>query len=371
MIKLLFILSLAILFTSCSSSKINIADYSQNINQKLPVDPICKKYYITKKPTVAVVNFTNNTNFDLSTQNDRSSNSYGGVYGIGIGVKSSKSNTKRQVNPKLSSAFIPKIEQMVLNIKGAKLITRSDLNKVDTELKLQDSGLLDPNSVVEFGLNSGVQYIITGSIDYISHNFQNYSQYTGSLAHASLYTNNKDLKLASAAVFLTSSFFDGTTIKSAVTVKIIDVSTGEIIFSKQIKTKDKIHNQKKPSYDQLVGLIKKSINKALPTLQSKLKEQFSKTSYISQIKKIPNDNEAIVKITLGKDDDIKQDDNFMVQTLEISIDPLTNKKTCEKIDTNIKLTTTNQINQTTSWAKVIDGDYKKIKLLQLVKKIKD
>ena len=371
MYKSLFFAFSCVIFTACTSTNINIADYSQSINQKLNIQDMCKSLYTQTKPRVAVVNFTNNTSYNLANINDRYSNSNAGIHGVGIGVKSSKYNTKRAIDPKLSSAFIPQIEQMVLNTKGVKLFTRADLDKVDTELKLQDSGLLDPNSIVEFGLNSGVQYIITGSIDYISHNFSNYSAYTGTMAHASLYTNNKKLQLASAAVFLASSLFDGTTIKSAVTVKIIDVSTGQIVFSKQVKTQEKIHSNTQPSYSQLVGLVKNSINKALPSIQSKLKEQFSKSAYITKIRKIPNEDEIVVQLNIGKDDDVKEGDKFIVQNIEISQDPLNNKKTCEKIDTNIKLIATQNISNNHTWTKVIDGNSKEIKLLQFAKKIKE
>jgi curli biogenesis system outer membrane secretion channel CsgG len=337
--KLLFTVVLASLFIACSSTNINIADYSKNINQKLQIDPICKSLYTNSKPRVAVVPFTNNTNKKITNQ--------------------------------LSNSFISQIEQMVLNTKGAKLFTRSDLNKVNDELKLQDSGLLDPNSIVQFGLNSGVQYIITGSIDYISHNFSNYSSYTGTLAHTSLYTNNSKLQLASAAVFLASSFFDGTKVKSAVTVKIIDVATGQIIFSKQVKTSKKIHSNNKPSYSQVVGIVKNSINEALPSLQNNLKKQFEKIAYINKIKKIPAKNNIAVQINIGKDNDIKEGDEFIIQNLEVFEDPLTNTKTCEKINTNIKLIATQKISNTHTWLKVIDGNISNIKLLQFTKKIKE
>ena len=367
MLRLLFSLVFASLFIACTSTNINIADYSKNITQKLSIDPICKSLYNNSKPSVAVVNFTNNTNFNLAQTNN--SDSYAELDIINIGMNSS--NSKRQINPKLSSAFIPQIEQMVLNTNGARLFTRSDLNKVNNELKLQDSGLLDPNSIVQFGLNSGVQYIITGSIDYISHNFSNYSSYTGTLAHASLYTNDSKLQLASAAVFLASSFFDGTKIKSAVTVKIIDVATAQIVFSKQIKTSQRIHSNRNPSYSQLVGIIKRGINNALPSIQNKLKEQFSKTAYINKIRKIPTQDDIIVQVTVGKDNDIKEGDEFILQNIEVSQDPFSNIKTCEKINTNIKLIATQEISDTHTWLKVLDENISNIKLLQFAKKIKE
>jgi len=373
-LRVLFTISISIFFISCgSSTNINLAKYKQNINKKLTIDPICKDLYIKEKPRVAVVNFTNNSNFTLAKTNDKYSDTYIGIgitpIGIGAGANSSKSNTSRVVDPKLASAFIPLIEQMVINTGGAKLFTRSDLNKVDTELKLQDSGLLDPNSIVEFGLNSGVQYIITGSIDYVEHNFKNYSKYTKVIANASMHSDNTNLKLATSAAHLVSSFFDGTTIKSAVTVKIIDVATAEIIFSKQIKSETKLKSKRKPTYGELVGAVKSSINKALPSLQNELSKQFSIMTYINKIKKY--DDDIIVQLNAGSNNKIKEGDKFKVLDIEVTTNPLNNQKTCDTFDTNIIIQASQHINKTKTWAKVISGDKDNVKLLQLVKKIKD
>ena len=373
-LKLLFSITISVFFIACgSSTNINLAKYTQNINQKLNIDPICKSLYIKNKPRVAVVNFTNNSNFAVAKTNDRYSNSSAGIgispIGIGIGANSNKNSTTRVVDPKLASAFIPLIEQMVMNTGGAKLFTRSDLNKVDAELKLQDSGLLDPNSVVEFGLNSGVQYIITGSIDYVQHNFKNYSKYTGAIARASMHSDNTNLKLASAAAHFVSSFFDGTAIKSAVTVKIIDVSTGQIIFSKQIKSKTKLNSKRKPTYGELVGAVKSGISKALPSLQKKLSKQFSTMAYIDKIRKY--DDEIIVQITAGSNEHIKEGDKFKLLNVEVTIDPLNNVKSCDTYDTNLVIQASQHINNTKTWAKVIDGDNKNVKLLQIAKKIQE
>jgi curli biogenesis system outer membrane secretion channel CsgG len=374
MFKLILLITIIYSFTACSSNNLNLTDYSKNINKKLNIDPFCKSIYTREKPRVAVVNFTNNSNFGVANVNNSNSNASVGIgvsiIGMGAGVKSNKSKTSRVVDAKLASAFIPLIEQMVMNTGGVKLFTRSDLGKVDTELKLQDSGLLDPSSVVEFGMNAGVQYIITGSIDYVEHNFKNYSKYTGAISKATMHSDNTNLKLASAAVHFMSSFFDGTTIKTAATLKIIDVKTGQIVFSKQIKNETKLKSKNEPTYGQLVGAIKSSISKALPSLQNKLQEQFATLAYVSKIKK-NNDNNIIVQISLGTNDNITKGNKFVLQNVELSQDPLTNKKSCDIVDTNIIIEASKHISSSKTWAKVIEGNKKDIKLLQLAKKIKE
>ncbi len=371
-----FIIILNMLFvtffaTGCSiSSKINIADYKENIKTKENIPPICEAQYKKKKPSVAIINFTNNSNFGAATINEAKSEDTAGfsfgLSGFKAGSKSGKSSSTRIVDPKLASSFVPLIENMILNTGGTRLFTRSDLDKVDTELKLQDSGLLDPNSVVEFGLTSGVEYIVTGSIDYVKHKFNNYSKYTGGIAEAAKYSDNDKLKIATSVINFATSFLDGTTVETAITVKIIDVSTGKIVFSEQIKKDTKINTQKKSSYTQLVGAVKDCVSEALPILQSQFQEYFALRGYITKLRRDGSD--AIAQINLGRDDKIKEGQEFVVLKTESSFDPLSHKESCDLMATDIKLTATEHISKNNSWLRVENAD--DVKLLQLVQKVK-
>ncbi|MCK5295025.1 MAG: hypothetical protein KAJ49_10250, partial [Arcobacteraceae bacterium] len=211
MYKILLLSISILIFSGCLSTEINIATYKQSINIKENIPQVCKSNFKQTKPTVAVVNFTNNSTFGTAKISTNNSDASIGLFGFSLGASSNKTNTIKTVEPKLAKAFIPLIEKMILDTGGTELFTRTDLDKVDTELKLQDSGLLDPSSIVEFGLNSGVEYIITGSIDYVEHNFKNYSKTTGTLANATYNTDNTNLKLAATGLHFISSLFDGTT----------------------------------------------------------------------------------------------------------------------------------------------------------------
>jgi len=360
-----------LMFSACNSSKhLDISKYSININDKLNLHNACKILYNQKNPSVAVVNFTNNSSFNIANTKYNNNDFYAGIglniIGVGIGSKSSKYTNSRIVKAKLASAFIPMIESMIRQTGGVNLFTRSDYDKIDAELKLQDSGLLDPKSVVEFGLNSGVKYLVTGSIDYVSHNYKNYSNITGQLLHASLYTNDDKAKIAAATLHLSSSFFDGTEIKTAVTIKILDVASGKIVFSKQLKNKSKLNSNIKPSYSQLVEAIKENISQALPLVQNKLNNYFKKNGYISRIKS--NMNDKIVQISLGSNDMIKESDEFLVYNVDVSKDPLTNQISCQTLFSNITLMISKNISSNNSWATVIQGEQDKLKLLQIVKR---
>jgi curli biogenesis system outer membrane secretion channel CsgG len=368
----ILILFVAIFTSGCISSSVNLLDYTQTISPKMELNNECKVYYNKEKPSVAVVNFTNNSNFGVADENNKNEDASAGVgvsiIGVGIGAKSSSSKTSRVVDPKLASSFIPQIEQMLLETGGVELFTRSDYDKVDSELKLQDSGLLDPQSVVEFGLTSGVKYLVTGSIDYVEHNHKEYSKYTGALVQASRYSTDDNFKIATVALDLATGLFDGTLIKTAATVKILDVATGKIIFTKQIQNETKLNSKKAPTYSQLVGALKNNIAQALPSIQEHFTQQFVPDGYITKIKHSEDEEDMIVQINMGSDENIMAGDILKVNTIETTTDPLTNQVTCEKIPLGIELEATQHISPTHTWTKVIDGDVKNIKLLQLVEK---
>jgi hypothetical protein len=360
-------------FSGCISNNTNLVDYTQNLTTKMKLDNVCKPLYSKEKATVAVVNFTNNSGFGIANSDDKSENTSAGIgvsiIGVGIGAESSSSKSTRMVDPKLAGAFIPQIEQMLMETGNVELFTRSDYDKVDAELKLQDSGLLEPNSAVEFGQNSGVKYLVTGSIDYVEHNHKDYSRHTQALSNATKYSNDDKVKMTAAALNFVTAFFDGTIINTSVTIKILDVATGKVMFSKQIKNETKINSKKAPSYGQLVGAIKTNISNALPTIQEHFSTRFTTSGYITKIKHTKDDEEEIiVQINFGSNDNVKEDDRFIIKKLETTTDPLTNKISCEKIPTNIELQATKHIYPTYTWTKVSQGEAKDIKLLQLVER---
>ena len=361
------------LFSGCYSNKVNPINYKNKITSKITIPQSCKNEYKFNLPSVAVINFTNNSTFDKAKISKKSSH---GAVGLGFGVtgfvagaKEGKSSVKRTVNSKLSTSLVPLVENIVHNIGGVKLVSRADLNKIDAELKLQDSGLLDPNSVVEFGFSSGVKYLITGSIGSVDFNHKNYSKYTAQISQATNNSQNEKVKLAAKLLDFGTTFLDGTTIKTSVTLKIIDVSTGKIIFTKNFREETKINSTKEPSYDQIVGGVKSAISKSLPALQDEFAKHFKEQGYITKLQ-YNQSNEILAQINIGKNFKTKQNDVFTLFTLEENIDPLTGVKSCDKIKLDTKLTATKHITHKHTWVKVEDTDISSIKILQLVQRIK-
>jgi len=375
--KGVIVISCALLLIGCagSSKNIEIDKYQKRVTKKVFVDEACKKYYKTKKPTVAVLSFTNNSNFSSANskiQNKKASASIGvGIASIGAKAKSDNYTNSRIVDPKLSKAFVSSIENMLVDLGSVNVITRVDMDKVDKELKYQDSGLLNPDSLVQFGLTSGVQYIITGSIDFVKHNFKNPSRYTSKVSHAMDNVDSTELQLAANALDLATSFFDGTQIEAGVTLKIIEVSTGKVVFAKQVVSETTINGKREPHYDELVGTVKHSVVEALPSLKEELSNLFTTYGYITKIKKSDNDD-YIVQVNLGVADGLKEGSRLEVESIDINEDPLGEKRDeCVVNPTNIKLEATHIISNNFSWTIVAEGDAKKLKVLQLVKRIKE
>lgn len=372
--KQIYLLTSAIIlfsFIGCGNNNINLSLYKQRILQKEYIPQICKNEFNQTLPKVAVVNFTNNTSYGKAQTNNKNSSFKLGIgispIYIGANAKAAKNKTKRFVDPKLSSSIIPLMENLILQTGGAQLFSRVDMDKVDAELKLQDSGLLDPSSIVEFGQASGVQYIITGSLNYVKTNTRNYSGASQAVHDVTKNTESQELQAIGAAFRLLTSLIDGTDIETSLTVKIIDVSTGAIKFTHTIKEKSNLGNNGAPTYSEIIGGIKDSVSKSMPFLSKEFAKYFSAQAYIKQLR--INDENIIVQASYGKDKQIKEGDLFNVYKLEKNIDPFTNKSTCDKVRLNLILEASKEITDNSSWLSVKEGNKKELKLLQIIQKI--
>lgn len=364
---------ISIFSTGCFNKNLHFTQYTNKIHTKEKIPKICKSEYRSILPRVAVVDFTNNSSFGKAKTNDKSKSIQGGVgvfpTFVGIKGESVSRQTNRTVDPKLSSAIVPLVESMILKTGGATLISRADMEKVDAELKFQDSGLLDPDTVVEFGKNSGVQYIVTGSINYVKRNYSGYS--SASQAVHNVTKNNSDpvVQIAGALIHVGTVLFDTMNINTSATIKVIDVSTGEIAFSQDITQEIDIGNYPHPTYGQIIGGIKAAIAQSLPQLEKDFQRYFSIQGYITQIRE--KDDDFIIQLSLGNQYKIEPEQLFKVYHFEENKDPLTNKVTCEKIELPVILKATKQISNTHTWAVVHEGEEQALKLLQIVQKTQE
>ena len=284
------------LITGCGKNEIDIAAYPNKINNKVNIPEICIPQYKSAMPTVAVIDFTNNSTFgkaDISNSNSQTDKA--AIVGAGIGPTgfiaggSSRSKTvgnseSRSVDAKLSESLTAPIETLIVNSGGAKLLSRSDMSKINAELKLQDSGLLDPSSVVQFGKLSGAKYLVTGSIDNVEQKYRDNDAAGKAAGNLTKDSDNNAVKLIGLLAQVGASVTDGMVITSKMTVKILDVETGQVVFTKALEKSVNIGKIRNPNYDQIVGGIKSAMIVALPELEADFAEYFSVKGYITQLK---------------------------------------------------------------------------------------
>ncbi len=384
-IGLLSITAIAVL-AGCGGNKVDVLSYPNKIRSKVNIPEVCMPQYKSAMPTVAIMDFTNNSTFGKAQVRDTNSNSEvnkkaGAVAGIvaspaGVGLgaayasnvkrKSRKSSVKRSVDAKLSASVTGPLETIVVNSGGAKLFTRSDMDKIDAELKFQDSGLIDPKSAVKFGKMSGVRYIITGSIDNVEQNYRDNSTAANGVSNATSQSDKNAVQLVGALFAVGTSLTDGMLITAKMTVKLLDVQTGKIVFSKQLEEEKNIGKIPNPNYDQVVGGIKAAMLESLPKLEEELSIYFAVKGYITQLR--AKDSDIIAQINIGRDLKVEENQIFKVYAFEEIEDPMSGAISCDVMETTTKLRASQQITAKTTWTTVEEGDPNSLKLGQLVQK---
>jgi len=360
----------------CGKNQLDISGYEvSNIDRaKVTIPESCQEEYKQAIPSVAVVAFTNNSTFGIAEVNKANKSAVGGLaVGVGpnfigavAGSKSKGYNEKRKIDAKLSQAVVPVIENMIVNLGGAEIFSRNDMKKIDAELKFQDSGLIDPNSVVKFGKLSGVKYLITGSIDNVEQKYRNNEGAAGVAVEVTKNSDNKAVKYGALLAKAITSVTDGMLIKTTYTVKIIDVESGKIVFSKQINAENNIGKIPNPNYDQVIGGIKAGINKTLSEVAEDFSRFFAVKGYIVKLR--AKGDKLIAQVNIGSKYGVKENTIFEVYTFEETIDPMSGKKTCDRIKMDTILKATDRITKDYTWATVDQNKNEEIKLLQLIQK---
>jgi curli biogenesis system outer membrane secretion channel CsgG len=303
--RLISLTLFSVIFIGCGEVNINMADYPNRVRQPIIVPDVCKNEYKALKdiPRIAVVKFTNNSSFskaNTTTSNKNENYSHAGAAGIAVGAngigiaEADKSHldthtnsVNRVVEPKLDKAISSALEGSLVEMGGAQIYSRSDLDKVMKEQKLQQSGLFDEKTLAEVGKLTGINYIVTGSIDSVTQEFKDYRKAGDAAARIANSGNQKQNTgsiLTSAALKIGATAASGMKITTRATIKIIDVKTGKILFSAPIEETKNIGMIPNPTYTQIIGAIKENLIEGIKDLKPKLSQYFALSGYIIQIK---------------------------------------------------------------------------------------
>jgi curli biogenesis system outer membrane secretion channel CsgG len=378
--KLYFLSSLVVFSTftsSCINSSKEIDPNSYPITAQdrtvMEIPNVCKSKYENMKnlPKVAVLTFTNNTTFDVAkVVQSKASGEYvegrAGVAAVGVApgvavggyqeVSAGKISTKsesisRQVNAKLGESITEAVASAIVEMGGAKVLTRQDLDKILQEQKFQQSGLVDDKTAVQIGKLSGAKYIITGSINNVEIKWVDLEDLKKGA--------QKYLGVAGSLLAIGAATQEGWNISTDMTIKVIDVETGEVVFSKQVSGRKVIGKVPNPNYDTIIGGVKGAAKNAVESSKEALAEFFAVKGYIVQLRTNPSKEERYALINLGSKFGVKPGQEFFIYEFQEVHDPISGKRYCEQIKLPVSMIISNQVQPTSSWG-VISGDKNQI-----------
>jgi curli biogenesis system outer membrane secretion channel CsgG len=391
--KYLFLFIILFFFTACATvPKVDPTSYPIDKGPREVVPKVCRASYESVFPKVAVVNFTNNSTFDYANvvqSHVQGSGQRTAVGGAAVGVVPGAAGvvwgtkekhqfqrdsevTQRQVNAKLSESVEDGVMDNLVNMGGAKVYTRKEMEKIFSEQKFQRSGMVDESTLVRLGKLAGVKYIITGSVNNVDLTYKTFESARQGLGRGGSGSWGLDLLGTAVAAGLESQ--EGWNIGTELTLRILDVETGEVLFSDKVNGKHIIGKIPYPNYDALIGGIKKAASKGLEYSRQKLSKWFTVKGYTRQLRTSPDGKERVASINIGDKMGIKPGSKLIIYTFEEleDEDPATgNKKiTCNMFKLPVELTVTDQIQAESAWV-MIEGKpevIKRVKVGQLVER---
>lgn len=362
--------------------KIDPTAFIPDTGPKENIPPVCRAAYESVIPKVAVANFTNNTTFEYARvvqENVSGASQRTAVGGAAVGVvpgaagivwgtkertqfERESQRIERDFNAKLAESVEDGVTDEIVNMGGAKVYTRSELRKVLEEHKFQASGLVDESTLVQLGKMAGVRYIITGSVNNVDLKWRTLEE-----ARAAA----KDI-FGKVGMILAAGMEaqEGWNLNAEIAIRIIDVETGEILFSKIVRGRYVIGKVPYPNFDAMIGGIKKAASNAIADARPELSKYFSVKGYILQTRTSPDGKQRAALISIGEKQGLKPYSELIVYTFQEIQDPFTGKASCDMVRLPVKLIVTEQIQTDKAWT-VIEGEpaqIKRVRVGQLVER---
>ncbi|MGA1862754.1 hypothetical protein OWM07_07715 [Deferribacter thermophilus] len=370
----LLIVTVIIFLVSCGTPKVDPMALSivPADTEQVQVPQVCRAQYETRQLRVAVVDFQNNTTFGKMTGSNTSirgqgtrTHVEGGVAGavvapgaVGVGyVGASKTKVKyskdintfmRQISPNIGAYAQSAVEDIVVNMGGVEVFTRSNIQQVMQEQGFQ-MNVADPNTLVQLGKIAGVSYIITGSVDNIKAEYVPPSK-----------KKKSDNALANLALSILEATTEGWNVNVEMTVKIIDVATGRIIASKKVKGRELAGKQPNFNPELIITAAKKAMGEAALDIKPELSQLFAIKGYIIQLR----GNKQVALVNLGRANGIKPGQKLIAYDFMEIRDPFKGTHSCSKAKIPVELIVTDQVDENQCWVK-IEGDEQHRKRLKI------
>lgn len=302
--------------------KIDPTEFYVDTESQMKIPDVCKSTYeAAGVARVGVVDFTNNSFGKVSAP--------AGWWWW------------REVEMKLPETVADGVIDEVVNMGGAKVFSRTEIQKILQEHRFQMSGLVDDNTLVRFGKLAGLEYIITGSINDI-----NVRASTKEESYVELFTKRKGKRMVTE-----------TTAEVELAIRMIDVTTGEVVVSKKVKSQSSLEGG---SAVQAISGIKKASGEALKDIRPEFSKRFTIRGYILQTRMSPDGKERSALINIGEKQGMKGGYKVIIYTFQEIKDPFTEKSTCDKVKLPVEGEVTDQIQEDKAWI-LIKGDINQVR----------
>lgn len=378
-LKYFAVLSILFMFACAQPPKVDpgAMQITPADQEQVQIPKVCEAQYQGKKYKVAVVDFANNTGYgDMKAVNtqvqgqSKTTTQSAGVAavvvgpGVAAGGYASASQTERkysadintfyrEIAPNLGQYAQSAVEDAIMQIGGVQVFTRQQVGKVLQEQGFQ-MNMADPNTVTKFGKISGVDYIITGTVDLIK---AHYVQRTKNDTN----TGNVWLNLALAA---TKAAVDAATVgwnvNTEMTVQLIDASTGQLILSKKVKGRELAGEQPAFNPELVVNAAKKAFGESVDDIKPEFSDLFGAKAYINQLR----GGKQVALVSLGKADGLQPGQKIEAYEFMEITDFMTKKASCQKSKIDVEMVVSNQIDDNTAWVK-IEGKPENVKRLKI------
>ena len=308
----LAVISVSFLISCTTVTKIDPTAFQVDTGALMEIPAVCKSTYEASAVTrVGIVDFTNN--------------SYGKV------TISAGWFWWKDVEMHLPETVADSVIDVVVNMGGAKVFTRTEMQKVLQEQKFQMSGLVDDKTLINFGKLAGLQYIITGSISSIN------------------FGESAVMGLTKAIMGVGGSSPEA---RIDLNIRMIDVTTGEIVFSKKVSGRDLLSNA---NYVGMIASIKNASGKALEDIRPELSKRFVVKGYILQTRTSADGKERSTLINIGEKQGVKAGSKLIIYIFQDIKDPFSGKSTCDRVKLPVEAEVTDQIQDDKAWI-IITGD---------------
>lgn len=341
-----------------------------------PIPEVCRPAYERAKLKVAVTNFANNTTFEYAKMVQASVQGAGqrtavggaaaGVTPAGVGVvwgakertqfQQESQTTEREINAKLSESVEEGVMDELVNMGGATVMTRKDLEKIMAEQQFQASGLVDEKTLIQIGKLAGVKLLVTGAVNNVDLKYVTMEAAKKGAASAGDRVGGGAglaLSLLGAATAAAMEATEGWNITTDIALRIIDAETGEVLLSRVVTGKHIIGRIPFPSYDALIGGMKKAAAKALTDARPQLSKWFTVRGYILQTRTSQDKKERSALINLGEKDGLRSGSELIAYTFQEIVDPFDPKKrSCDMVRLPLTLKVTEQLQADKAWVMI-------------------